>query len=95
MKVWEQNGTYTYSNAISINNKTQVIRLFPKPSSDYVVLSITSSEEVGVQIFNQSGTLVCNFNTVDRQNRINIADLPAGKYTLSLLDGNLIQSIQI
>ena len=60
-----------------------------------VVLSRISNEEVEVQIFNQSGALVRNFNTVSRQDRINIADLPAGKYTLSMLDGNMIQSIQM
>ena len=59
------------------------------------LLRRTSSETVEVQIFNQSGALVRNFNTVDRQDRINIADLPAGKYSLSMLDGNLIQSIQM
>jgi hypothetical protein len=54
------------------------------------LLQISAGNRGGNCIFNQNGALVRNFNSVDRQDRINIADLPAGKYTLSIIGGNLV-----
>lgn len=93
LKIVDHDGQFNYSHALGVNNNQQVIRLYPNPANDFLVLSHTLGEAASIQILDQQGILVRNIAIFDFQEKINISELPSGTYTLSVRTEQLVQSI--
>lgn len=75
------------------------IKVFPNPTSDVVNISINSEKDeiLTVQIYSLTGEKVLSEKTSDKNIRLNLSDLAAANYLLSVrkLNGELITTYSI
>jgi len=75
------------------------IKVFPNPTVDILNISINSQKDeiIIVQLYSMTGEKVLTEKTQDKNIRLNLSDLAAANYLLSLrkLDGGLITTYSI
>ncbi len=67
------------------------MQLYPNPTKDFVTLSVQNAEltaNAKVQIVNTLGAVVKEQPVLSEQQRINVADMPAGVYACRITDGS-------
>lgn len=91
IKQIDKDGTYSYSNTISLFNinTNNLITVYPNPTKNILnVFSTTSLNSVSFNIYNALGKIVkqSNFNEILQNStiQINTTGLPKGVYTLQL-----------
>lgn len=81
---------YLRESEPTINLNSEVIDVYPNPTSDAFYFSTDiegNQSEYQVRVFNQQGLLVFETNSVPL-NEININNLSAGCYVISIINGN-------
>ena len=93
---YQGNNGEVLSNVADIfyKNKNESIVIYPNPSVDYVNVFVTApANEVNLIITDMSGQLVSRFTiSTDLEHTLNLEDLPAGLYNVSLKSGDNILS---
>ncbi len=73
------------STAVEENKLDQEVVLFPNPTSDkFRISGLTNSQEVSLQIFNQSGSLIQYYESMDSNTEVDINDLKSGLYIVKV-----------
>jgi len=77
-----------YQDAEELGNEASTdLILYPVPAKDYVTVSISNGSKFGViSIYNITGSLVKEINLEGNEREINISELPAGSYIISVED---------
>lgn len=75
-----------------LNGKLALV--FPNPASDFLYLEGNAFDNAEVVILNASGSIIRQYHQVYSGNRINIASLPEGIYTLRVSGKALSQSMK-
>ncbi len=73
-------------SAATLGNVRTSYYIYPNPGADYIQINMSSDTKVSLTIYNISGQKVKAFNLTGNQ-KINIANLPAGMYTITINDG--------
>ena len=81
---WPYNGQdschYSFPTGISENVEKE-IKLFPNPSSDYIVVEIPEKiNQISIELYNIKGQMICQEPFYASPHRINISQLSSGKY---------------
>lgn len=73
---------------VSDVNSTDLVQLYPNPSSDYVIFKrISSDVEMCVEIYNELGAKVKDTMLSEKFNKIIVKDLPSGVYVCNIMFG--------
>ena len=83
------NGLANFSNpsAITLGNVHPSYYIYPNPATDFIQLNMMSADnEVNLAIYNMNGEKIKALHLTGNH-KINIADLPAGMYTITINDG--------
>ena len=91
LKQVDRDGRFTYSNIIrlSFDDSGKPLLVYPNPADGYVNLDFTGKKEtVTIQLYDAAGRLVKSGSTSNQSPlRIELANLPAGKYYVQVSDG--------
>ena len=94
LKEWDFNGTFKYSNTISVHyNKTPFeLKIFPNPSADHIIVQANDllKSDVHILLTNMAGQTVVN-RTIAQGSTLSIietATLYAGDYILTAFDAS-------
>lgn len=88
--IWAYLNDLECTSSINENNKTEPIRFFPSPASNYLTYKVSDKQSINlseahIEIHNLQGQLVLQKNTLAHSGAINIIDLPAGIYIISFI----------
>ena len=85
IKQVDLDGTYAYSNIVSVSiNATGTLTIVPNPANDFFILSgITKATNVSV--YNIAGQLLNQWNNINGNQQLNIANLQQGLYIIKVL----------
>lgn len=92
---------FIISNVSNLPNQIGQINIFPNPTTNWIELKhdFKQDTKLTIQMFNQKGVLVWenNFQGASLFEKIEMSDLPAGNYFLTLkkVNTNLMQSYKI
>jgi alpha-tubulin suppressor-like RCC1 family protein len=90
LKQVDIDGTFEYSNVISISNSMiKTINIFPNPSSNYINV-IGAKNNTILRIYSAEGKLIIQQKIVTPNQKINIAQLKSGLYLCAYFVGNNI-----
>ncbi|MBK0382263.1 T9SS type A sorting domain-containing protein [Pedobacter sp. SD-b] len=103
LKMIDNDGTFTYSNIVAINNKSKnetSFSFYPNPAIDYLNVNLISKEAstATLSVYDLSGKLIResihSFNIGNNTVRVNTSDLQSGSYLLRITDNKskLIQT---
>jgi hypothetical protein len=67
--------------------KTDALKLFPNPTSDFITIEMQNQNFFTIKIYNSSGSLI---NEYYNQTKINVSEYPSGLYFVSVITGNNI-----
>ncbi len=85
LKMVDKDGKITYSNIITISNKTVATSLFPNPVKDIINLFVPANKKGMASIITVDGRIVkSNINIVQNINTINVSALAPGIYILKI-----------
>ncbi|GHT31530.1 hypothetical protein FACS189434_01450 [Bacteroidia bacterium] len=65
------------------------IKLYPNPTTDYLVLSLSDSRNIKAALFDLAGHLLKTAEITSLQTQIDVQHLPAGAYLLTLYYNNV------
>jgi len=82
------------SQALSLDEVTIGISVFPNPAHSEIAIELDSNEEMGIQVFNQMGQLVYH-STMVANSRINIGDWPVGVFIIHVTNGKATASTRL
>ncbi|MFP9114201.1 T9SS type A sorting domain-containing protein [Flavobacterium sp. RHBU_3] len=84
--------TTTITSAAAVaNNKDKVFSLYPNPASDRVILKLNGAEVAQVKITDVLGKTLYSDSVLDNGS-INVSQLPAGIYMVTVQSGNATQT---
>lgn len=85
-----------YVTGIEDLNSNSTFKLYPNPASDYISIESKDSKLEQLDIYDITGKLVhqINLNTID-QNNIDISELKAGVYFVTVFNGQANQTIKL
>ena len=97
LKINNLDGSYTYSNVISVNGKKigTGINIYPNPASSNITVSyVKVSNNATINIYTTDGKLVTTSKLVEgsSQTTLDVSTLKSGKYVLTMNDGTEKQS---
>lgn len=99
LKIWEEDGSYSFSSVKSlfVDSEQAVLTLFPNPAKDWVEISSSQSlENTNLQAFNQLGQAVAVQHQQNGQNlRLTISDWPAGQYIIRLEQNGIVRNLRL
>lgn len=85
----ENDGTYTFSNVLSVNRNNRVLfsaKVYPNPAKDHVMIVLNNSAKTTVSVTNIHGRVISN-NTFNKEvNRVSLVGLEAGVYYISIVN---------
>jgi ELWxxDGT repeat protein len=89
LKMVDNDGSFTYSNIILIASENIQFRVYPNPVRDKVTLQLSSDELINskARIIDMSGKVLQQLILHNRQQIIDVSQLPAGVYFLQLQGG--------
>jgi len=73
-------------SATTLGNARASYYVYPNPGADFIQINMSSDTKVSLTIYDINGQKVKAFNLTGNQ-KINIANLPAGMYTITINDG--------
>jgi hypothetical protein len=95
LKQVDMNGTYTYSDVVSVSCKNSLINLSPNPTSHNVILNfyepaegnvtVVVTDMVGQVVLKQPVSITSGFNDVE----VDVNTLPEGVYYLQVVNKNV------
>lgn len=100
LKMFDADGTYTYSNVKRVRTVCDdlPVKLYPNPVHDVVNMLLPSAyRNASVVVYNSNGQTV-GLNSVVNNNirKLNVSKLPAGMYVIKIFNsGNLIQTTKL
>jgi len=74
---------------LSVNNLSKpnnTIELFPNPANDELTIKTTSTMPYNITIFDVLGQVVYSLYTTRQEETINVSNMPAGVYNVSITD---------
>ncbi len=92
LKMFDKDGSYTYSRVVIVNSKLKgAVAIFPNPTTD--ALTVTYAEvnvNTSVEIFTVDGKKVHEqkLNVGSTQTTIDVSKMPLGNYLLVITDGS-------
>ena len=97
LKINNLDGSYTYSNVISVNGKKigTGINIYPNPASSNITVSyVKVSNNATINVYTTDGKLVTTSKLVEgsSQTTLDVSTLKSGKYVLTMNDGTEKQS---
>ncbi len=88
IKQVDADGTYTYSNIAALRiNATGMLTIVPNPANNFIILS-GISKAINVSVYNTAGQLLKQWNNVNSNQQLNIANLQQGIYIIKVLQNN-------
>ncbi len=89
-------GSFTINNAnltINVNLEPVVgidaveglVRVYPNPVSDFITIERNSTQDVVVELYNVSGSVVNTFTTTDATLSLDVTNLPSGTYYIRMI----------
>lgn len=88
IKQVDLDGTYSYSNIISIRmNPTDRITIVPNPAHNFILLK-GISKAISVSVYNTAGQLLNQWNNVNGNQQLNISNLGQGIYIIKVLQAD-------
>ncbi|WBM74441.1 T9SS type A sorting domain-containing protein [Saprospira grandis] len=99
LKIWEEDGSYSFSSVKSlfVDSEQAILTLFPNPAKDWVEISSSQSlENTNLQAFNQLGQALPLQVQQNGQNlRLTISDWPAGQYIIRLEQNGIVRNLRL
>ena len=82
----KNDNTYEYSKIVAVKKQTNNnLSIYPNPvTNDFIITDII--EHANLKILDNTGKLVQRISNVNSGYRVNVQSLPAGTYTIHLLD---------
>lgn len=96
LKINDLDGTYEYSETIYLKStcNKHSYTVIPNPvSTQLEIVGLKSNNQV--LILDMLGNVVKNFNSSQSNNTLNMQSLPAGMYTLKVINGKSISSLKV
>ncbi len=101
LKQYDYNGSFVYSNVITLKNATNAfeVMVYPNPASDFIAVQVTEllKNNAQVTVSNMKGQVVMQ-QTIYQGSTIcflETATLYEGVYTISVINGNSKQSFKV
>ncbi len=95
LKQVDKNGSFSYSNIISISYKSNEneITVFPNPTKNEISITgiITNSN---LQILDNTGKIIHIKNNIKNGEKVNVSSLPKGHYFIKIVDAKNNKSIK-
>lgn len=90
LKIVDADGSFIYSNIITIDTKTSDIRIYPNPAKDFLNIEFKNiNEKAQIKLMNVAGVIVKSQSlTATSMHKMNINNLPAGLYHLQIIQNN-------
>jgi phosphatidylserine/phosphatidylglycerophosphate/cardiolipin synthase-like enzyme len=85
---------YAENTVSTLGLYNPVIRIWPNPTSDFLVIEGLPEEQVEVEVWSAMGQRVLQA-TVEGTTRLSILDLPAGAYLIHLKGSNVFTSFPL
>ena len=76
-------------NLSTTNFNTNLISIFPNPTSDYFTINSNSSNIFKIAIYDSLGKLIKNYNNIPSQTKVDISELEKGIYFLNVKNETL------
>ena len=100
LKIIDRNGSYKYSNVVSVyvlSQKAFVLELYPNPVRDVATLNIHGaiSGRGTVTIMNMMGSVVKTMTLNRNQVSIDLSDQPAGTYLVKYMDAKHTEVVKV
>ncbi len=92
IKQLDYDGKFSYSNIASVSYKSRDLIIYPNPVQNE--LTITSTNEDVVQIYDVYGRLIKSKAIQVGQNKVSMSELPSGTYIITLRNGDRYKVIK-
>ncbi len=86
LKQLDYDGKFEYSKVISVKSEAAIIKVYPNPAQEYLIVS-GISEKQPLSIIDQNGRVVLKGLITDKE-QINIRNLGTGRYVVKVGDGS-------
>ena len=88
IKIINQDGSFSYSNEILINNSAlgNDFSIMPNPFKDYLLVQGNSLNTINIEIFDGKGKLVKRIPSCQTSSKIQVGDLKEGIYWVRITD---------
>ncbi|PLX23674.1 MAG: hypothetical protein C0597_00750, partial [Marinilabiliales bacterium] len=79
--------TTTPNNSADVESKESTVNIYPNPASTFININVLNGTRIGkVKIYSMVGAIVKTADINGSEKEINISDLPAGSYIISIED---------
>lgn len=92
LKQVDMDFSYEYSSVQSaVFNHDEKSKIFPNPTRGVLFFEVEEMEFTTIIIHNMNNQIIKKIHSSEKQQTINVTDLPAGVYFLSILNGGILQ----
>lgn len=74
--------------SVEDNDINAFIKIYPNPTSDYLIISKPNVEDASINIYNELGQILLKYNVSLQENRIDISELSSGIYIVKIKNNN-------
>ena len=91
----EGTGDYSNNEIVEFENGSVSLNVYPNPFNDNVVLNLTGTSSMNIQLFDIHGKLILENVYSEGENTINLSNLQNGVYFIKTMINNESRTVKI